>query len=297
MQTRLIRYFLAVEREGHFGRAAQACHVSQPTLSSGIAALEAQLGRRLIHRDHKFAGLTGEGQAVLPWARQMLAALDGMTQATQSIQGPLRGEARLGIIPAAMPFVGKLVEALIARHGDVRVSVRALTSRQIERDLAAFELDAGLTYLDFEPPAHVLRVPLYTEHYMLAVAAQTSLAMRDEIAWDEAASLPLCLLHQGMQNRRILDAKLSRRGLALQPVVTADSYVALLALVQQRRLCSIIPDSHVPLLSGSDWLRLIPLTPPDEGSQIGLVVSDRAPLGQMAEAILAVSRSIASEVD
>src|SRR3546814_2270618 len=62
------------------------------------------------------------------------------------------------------------------------------------------------------------------------------------LAWADLARLPLCLLHQGMQNRRILDARLAERGLELRPRVTADSYLALLGLVQQGRLCSIIPD-------------------------------------------------------
>src|SRR3546814_12288017 len=69
-------------------------------------------------------------------------------------------------------------------------------------------------------------------------------------SWEDVAALPLCLLHQGMQNRRILDARLGERGLALRPVVTADSYVALFALVRQGRLCSIVPDSHAMLLDG-----------------------------------------------
>src|SRR3546814_4560359 len=73
------------------------------------------------------------------------------------------------------------------------------------------------------------------------------------LAWADLARLPLCLLHQGMQNRRILDARLAERGLALRPRVTADSYLALLGLVQQGRLCSIIPDSHATLLNGLSW--------------------------------------------
>lgn len=65
MQTRFLEYFLALHRERHFGRAAELCHVSQPTLSAGIAALEAQLGKRLIARDRKYVGLTPEGEAIL----------------------------------------------------------------------------------------------------------------------------------------------------------------------------------------------------------------------------------------
>ena len=154
MQTRFIEYFLALERERHFARAAEYCNVSQPTLSAGIATLEGQLGKRLIQRDRRFVGLTPEGEAILPWARQIVAAVEALEQSSATARGALKGELRLGAIPAAMPVIGRLAGAMLARHPGLNIAVRALTSRQIERDLAAFELDAGLTYLDFEPPAH-----------------------------------------------------------------------------------------------------------------------------------------------
>lgn len=291
MQTRLVEYFLTLERERHFARAAAQCNVSQPTLSAGIAMLEAQLGKRLIRRDRKYGGLTAEGEAILPWARQLVAAAEALGQAAETARGPLKGELRLGSIPAAMPAIGCLAEAMLARHPGLNISVRALTSRQIERDLAAFELDAGLTYLDFEPPAHALAVPLYVERTML-VSALGELTIPDPLDWDDLARLPLCLLHQGMQNRRILDARLAERGLALRPLVTADSYIALLGLVQHGRLCSIIPDSHATLLEGLTWARTQPLPHMEEGSRVGVIVSNSAPMGPLAQAVLSVARDL-----
>ena len=291
MQTRLVEYFLAVEREGHFARAAAACNVSQPTLSAGIAMLEAQLGKRLIVRHRRYAGLTEEGQAILPWARQLVAAAEALGQAAETARGPLKGELRLGAIPAAMPAIGALAQAMLTRHAGLNISVRALTSRQIERELATFELDAGVTYLDFEPPAHALSVPLYIERSML-VSAVGGVAMPDPVDWTDLAGLPLCLLHQGMQNRRILDARLAERGLAIGPLVTADSYIALLALVQHGQLCSIIPDSHANLLDGLAWARTQALPNMDEGSRVGVIVSDAAPMGPLAQAVLSVAREL-----
>ena len=291
MQTRLVEYFLALEREGHFARAASYCNVSQPTLSVGIASLEAQLGKRLIRRDRKYVGLTAEGEAILPWARQLIAAAEALGHAAETARGALKGELRLGAIPAAMPVIGHLTEAMLERHGGLNISVRALTSRQIERGLAAFELDVGITYLDFEPPAHALSVPLYTERAIL-IGAVGCASIPDPLDWADLADLPLCLLHQGMQNRRILDARLAERGLALRPVVTADSYVALLGLVQQGRLCSIIPENHATLLEGLTWARTYPLPDTAEGSRVGVIVSDRAPMGPLAQAVLSVARDL-----
>lgn len=293
MQTRLIEYFLALHRERHFGRAAAACHVSQPTLSAGIAVLESQLGKRLIARERKYAGLTPEGEAILPWAQQLVAAAEALAQAAGTARGPLKGELRLGAIPASMPATGALVEAIRSHSPLLNVQLRALTSRQIERELAAFELDAGVTYLDFEPPAHALSVPLYSERSML-VSAKEGIALPDLPDWPSLASLPLCLLHQGMQNRRILDARVAAFGSALHPAVTADSYVALLAIVRQGRLCTVIPDSHAMLLEGLEWARIVPLPEITEPNRVGVIVSDRSPMSPLAQLVLTVARSLPS---
>src|SRR3546814_551819 len=291
MQTRLVEYFLALQRERHFGRAAAACHVSQPTLSAGISTLESQLGKRLIVRDRKYAGLTPEGEAILPWAQQLVAAAEALGQAAGTARGPLKGELRLGAIPASMPATGILVEAIRRFAPDLNVQLRALTSRQIERELAAFELDAGVTYLDFEAPAHALAVPLYTEHSLL-VSATDGIAISDRPEWRELPALPMCLLHQGMQNRRILDARLAGLGLALRPLVTADSYVALLAIVRPGRLCTIMPDRHVRLLDGLSWLRATPLPVTGEANRVGVIISDRTPMSPLAQTVLSVARGL-----
>src|SRR3546814_19949318 len=112
---------------------------------------------------------------------------------------------------------------MLARHSGLNVSVRALTSRQIERDLAAFELDAGLTYPDFEPPAHALSVPLYVERSML-IRAVEGVPIPAPLDWADLARLPPCLLHQGLQNPRIPAASLDERGLVLRPHVQAHSH-------------------------------------------------------------------------
>lgn len=292
MQTRLVEYFIALEREGHFARAAAQCNVSQPTLSAGIAALETQLGKRLIRRDRKYAGLTAEGEAILPWARRLVAASQAIEQMAESVSGPLRGDIRLGGIPAAMPVIGRLAEMVLARHPAVTLSVRALTSRQIEQELAAYELDAGISYLDGRPCDDSYSVPLYREHLVL-VSAAGGADLPQPLRWQDIADLRFCLLHQGMQNRQLLDGGLAQQGIRLRPVVTADSYMALLGLVRQGRLHSIMPGSHAALLDGLSWARITPL-PDLEGRQneVGVIVADHGPIGPLAAAVLAGAREI-----
>lgn len=290
MQIRLLEYFIALDRERHFARAAASCKVSQPTLSAGLVTLEEQLGKRLVERDRRFIGLTPEGEAALPWAQQIVAAFHGLTSAAHALKGPLRGVLRLGAIPAAMPITGYAARTFGRLHPQLELSIRSLTSREIERQLAAFELDAGLTYIDHEPPANVVSVPLYSERVMVVMAQDACAGMGDSIGWDAALAHPLCLLHQGMQNRRILDEQLARRGLSVAPQVTADSYVTLLAMVQSGAYATIMPDSYAALVPG--WARMIPLDPPVEPSRIGLVVADRTPLSPFAIAALTMAEHL-----
>lgn len=293
MQLRTLRYFVTLAQEGHFARAAERCGVTQPTLSAALSGLEEELGKRLVERDRRYVGLTSEGRAILPWAQQMLAAQEGMVHAVEAVGGPIFGEFRFGAIPAAMPVVGLIADLLLAAHPNLSLSIRSFTSRDIVRGLNAFELDAGLTYLDHEPPADMLTVPLYGERYIFVARKGGMFDGLDLISWEKAAGVPLCLLHQGMQNRRILDAVLAARGLAIAPRATSDSYIALLALVQSGGFATIMPDSYTALLENLSWARFIPFEGEQAPNRIGLIVADRTPLNPLSAAALGAARSAA----
>lgn len=290
MQLHHLRYFVTLAREGHFAKAAAACGISQPTLSAGLSALEAEFGRRLVDRDRRFIGLTQHGQAMLPWAEQILGAVSGMASAVAATAAPLQGEFGLAAIPAALPLVGLLGEALLAQNPGITLSVRSATSRAIEHGLHAFEVDAGLTYLDHEPPANVLSVPLYAERYLYLERRDGPFAGRAEVTWEEAAAQDLCLLHQGMQYRRILDERLAERGLAASARATADSHFALFAMVHAGGFSTIVPDGYARLMAGAEWAHFLPFDVPEEARRVGLVVVNRDPLGPMARAALAAAR-------
>lgn len=289
MQLRSVEYFCALAREEHFARAAEQCGVSQPTLSAGIAALEQLLGHRLVIRDRRYLGLTPEGQAVLPLAQQLLAAFGAMRLAAAGDGGPLEGEVRLGAIPAALPAIGPITHALNQRHPGLRPSITSLTSRQIDRGLDEYELDAGVTYLDNEPLPNVLQVELYRERYILV--AHRDMEVSDTLSWTEAAALPLCLLPLSMQNRRILDAKLTAAGATATPHATANSYVALLSIMRMGALASILPHTYAPYIAGDPSLVQYEISGQDKGTAVGLVVRDRQPLAPFAHAVFIAAQS------
>jgi len=282
MQLRFLEYFVAIARERHFGRAAEACQVSQPTLSSGLVALEEMLGERLVIRDRRFVDLTAQGHAILHYAQQMIADQAAIRAALNVEAGGLHGVARLGVIPAAMPAVGYLVAAMAAAHPGLKLAISTMTSREIERALLARDIDAGLTYLNSEPLAQVRSVPLYAERFVAVTARGSLLAKRKGVSLADMVAQRLCLLHQGMQNRRILDAHLGARGLAASPVATADSYVALLSMVSVGGLEAIITDSHAALVAANPDLVTVPIADPIADNEIGLVISDRSPIPPLA---------------
>lgn len=294
MQFRFLEYFIALAEERHFARAAARCHVTQPTLSAGIANLETRLGKRLVQRDRRFVGLTSEGEAILPHARRLVAGHDEMRHAINAA-GSLRGEMRLGCIPAAMPYAGRFVGALSTAFPELRVAIRQLTSDNIVRGLAGFELDAGLTYLDGGPSGGLIAVPLYSERYCLAAHPGSTLATRSDVLLAEAVSEPLCLLHQGMQNRRILDAHFARHRVLASPVATTDSYVALLSMVARGGLNSIVTDSHADFIAPETGVRLIPIADLPETNSVGVLVAAPEPMAPVAHAAMRTAQLLNSD--
>ena len=173
MLVRHLSYFVTLARERHFARAAEACNVAQPTLSAAIRKLEEDLEARLVIRDHRFVGLTPEGERVLAWGRQILTDYNSLREDLSQLSKGLVGTLRLGVIPAAMPCVSFLTTRFCSDHPTADVEIQSLNSRAIQRGLDAFELDGGITYLENEPLENVRRIPLYHEHYEFVTSAHT----------------------------------------------------------------------------------------------------------------------------
>ncbi len=292
MLLRHLRYFTVLAREKHFARAAEACNVSQPTLSGAIATLERELGARLVVRGRRYLDLTPEGRLVLDRAYLLLATEEDLKQGLESLRGGLTGVLRLGVIPAAMPVVGLLTEPFCAAHPAVTVEIHSLSSKAIQTDLDAFELDAGLTYLDNEPLSHVRRLPLYLERYLLATAAAGPLGGRAQITWREVSAQRLCLLSDDMQNRRILNAIFDMQGVEVRPDVVSNSFLGILSHLRTGVWSSIVPHTFAHLFGEQRDIALVPLVEPLHIQSVGLVTNDRDPPPPMARALEACARGL-----
>jgi len=292
MHLKYLEYFLALARERHFARAAQACHVTQPTLSAGIVALESAVGQQLVLRDRRFIDLTSQGHAILPYVHEMVANYSDLRAVVDGLPGPLRGTVRLGAIPAAMPRVGALAAQITAGQPLLKISVTSLTSREIEQGFQQRELDAGLSYLTGELPAQVDAIPLFHEHFLFATRRTAGLGARAAVSMAEAAGQRLCLLHEGMQNRRLLNAALAARGLAVDPVATANSYVALFGMVCEGGLDAIVTDSHRALFGQHPDIVLVPFSDPPPPNRIGLVTPLRTLVSPVTRAVMLAARRL-----
>ena len=288
---------MALAREQHFGRAAEACGVTQPTLSAGIKQLEESMGVLLVSRGSRFHGLTPEGERVLDWARRIVGDTRNMHQEINSLRHGLTGRLRLAAIPTALAMVAALTTPFRERHPNVQFTVWSRTSADVLALLENLEIDAGLTYLDNEPLGRVNSVPLYRESYRLLTSADAPLGNRDSVTWAELANVPLCLLTPDMQNRRIIDRLLKTSGAESRPMLESDSMILLFAHVRTGRWASVMPAKLAETLGLTETIRAIPITEPDEVHTIGLVIPEREPMTPLTAALVAEARLVAKRLE
>jgi DNA-binding transcriptional LysR family regulator len=292
MLLRQLEYLVTLARERHFGRAAAACHVTQPTLSAAIRELESELGVLIVERGQRFRGLTPEGERIVEWANRILADSDALRQEAALLKEGLSGHLSIGVIPTALAALGLLTTPFRSAHPRLQFKVLSMSSIEIQRGLDNFEIDAALTYLDNEPLLRVRSVPLYRERYYLVTGDPTLFKDHRNVSWAEAAKAPLCLLTPDMQNRRIVNQAFKEAGAVPEPVVESDSILGLYTHVRNG-LAAVVSQASLHLLGQPHWLRAFPLTDPTPAEHvIGLVYPDREPLQPNARALVEVAQAL-----
>src|ERR1700749_4939648 len=143
-----MRYLVALDKHKHFGRAAQACHITQPALSNALRALEDEFGVAIIKRSRTYGGLTHEGERVLETARRALHEVDLLEQELESPAEPPRGPLRMGAVPTAVPLLIVFAAMLRRRHPGIVPTVLTLSSPEIEAQLEDLSLDLALGYTE-----------------------------------------------------------------------------------------------------------------------------------------------------
>jgi DNA-binding transcriptional LysR family regulator len=289
-----LEMFIAVAKEGHFGRAAESLGITQPTLSTGIKQLEEQLGVQLIFRGSRYGGLTPEGARALVWARRLVADSRTFREEMRVSRHGLSGHLRMAVIPTALTWAARLSARFSDRHPKVRFTILSRTSVEILKMLENLEIDAGLSYLDNEPLGRVTTLPLYTERYMLVCHSESALALQDQVSWADIAAERLCLLTPDMQNRRIINQCFMEADVTPDALVEANSTVVLAAHVEQGGWVTVLPADMARFLASGKRLSIVPIAGGHVEHSVGLVAPYREPHTPVLDALLSEAADLAA---
>ncbi len=190
------------------------------------------------------------------------------------------------MIPTALPIVSHLTAPFSARFPRVSITVLSLNSQDIERGVAEFELEAGITYLDNEPLDHVRVKPIYHEEYFFLTPIGGEYAELDAIPWRRAAEASLCLLTPDMQNRRIIDGVFRSVGATPKAAIETNSIFNLVSHTASGRWSAIVPRPLLQFFGIPPSTRALPLIEPVARKAIGYIAAERDPPSPLARNLL-----------
>ena len=237
-----LRYLVAVADSRHFGRAAERCFVSQPTLSAQLKKLEDYLGVQLIERHPGNVTLTEAGEQIVARARRILEASEEVVTLARAHRDPLAGRLRLALLPTIGPYLLPRVSQAI-RKGLPRLELRLYeyqTSQMLEK-LESGEVDVGILALPVELEGLEAR-KLFTEPFTVAVPDQHRLARRDSVRVDDLKGETLLLLEDGHCLRDQALEVCSRIGLHEKQDFRATSLETLRQMVATGAGITLLPE-------------------------------------------------------
>lgn len=247
-----LQYIVAVDRTGHFGRAAASCGVSQPTLSTQVAKAEQELGVVLFDRRSTPVVVTDMGRPLLALAREVVSAHARLVSAAKNAH-PLSGSFALGVIPTlASTVLPWFLPAFTAACPDVQLTVLERTTEDIVRDLLEMRLDAGLLATPVGEAGLENRVAFYDPFYVYA-HVESPLLKRDSIALPDIEHGDLWLLEDGhcFRNQVVHLCGLHSREILKNVAFEAGSFDTLRALIDQAGGHTLIPETFVRTLPRS----------------------------------------------
>ncbi len=258
-----LRYLVALADQRHFGRAAEACHVSQPTLSTQIRKLENELGLPLFERGNRSVVPTPTGERIIAEARQILAGAGRLREIASGARTVLSGTLRLGVIPTLGPYLLPwLLSPLQTAHPELDLHLTEDQTAQLLRGLQDYELDAALLAWPVEAPDIACEM-LFDEPFLLACPADHPLAARKEVEASEVGTTDLMLLTEGHCLRDQAIALCGEAGIA--PAFRTASLTTLRHLVAAGHGCTLLP-ALAAAVETDPRIRLVPLAGNQAGS-------------------------------
>ncbi|MDP1536098.1 MAG: hydrogen peroxide-inducible genes activator [Burkholderiales bacterium] len=287
-----LRYIVALARERHFGRAAEACFVSQPTLSVAVKKLEDELGVQIFERGPGELTVTAAGDRVIEQAQRVIEEADKIKSIAKATSDPLEGPLRLGTIFTIAPYLlPQLIPVLRRRAPKMPLILEENYTATLAERLKRGDLDAAIVALPFTEPGIVV-TPLYDEPFVVALAKTHPWAARKTIAADELARENLLLLGSGHCFRdQVLNAcpALNRSSAtpgSLQKTVEGSSLETIRLMVASGMGLTVLPASAVPVRRvNADLLTYIPFSRPVPDRRVVLASRSSFPRTAVLEVI------------
>jgi LysR family cyn operon transcriptional activator len=245
VQLRLIRYLLAVAEHGNFTRAAEALHVSQPTLSQQIIQFEDMLGVTLLDRSGRRIRVTDVGRVYIEHAGRALRELEAGRRAIHDVQDLARGELRLATTPTFTAYlVGPLLAAFHARYPGIMVRLKELSLDTIAAAVAADEVDLGIAFTVSRPADDIECEPLLFERLNVVVGKQHKFAARAQpITPEMLKTEQLGVLSLDFATRHHVDDYLRSLGIAPCIAIETNTISALIEVVRCSDVITILPEA------------------------------------------------------
>lgn len=277
-----LRYFEALARHGHFGRAADACAISQPALSMQIKEMEDMLGATLFERGARQVRLTHFGEVAVERARDILRAADELGDLARASRERLVGRLRIGVIPTIAPYLlPKVMGDLSGRYPELEIHVRETVTPKLIQELRDGKLDTAIVALPISE-TWLSETPLFDENFVLVRSAgESNLPLPSA---DSLREMRLLLLEEGHCFR---DQALSFCNLQSAPpreVLDASSLSTLVQMVSAGMGVTLIPEMAVPVETRSASVSISRFQSPEPIRTVGMVWRQTSPLaGQLKE--------------
>ncbi len=269
---RQLRYLVALSEHLSFTRAAEACFITQSTLSAGLKELESLLGARLVERDRQSVLMTPIGTEAAERAKRLLAEAEDLVERAAVAGAPMSGTFRLGVIPTIAPFLlPGLLPDLRKRHPGLTLALREdLTARLLER-LRAGALDAALIALPYDT-AGLVEVPLFDDEFWLVGRADDPVLRARRAAVSASVAERLLLLEEGHCLREHTLSACAHGTRAGTGDIEATSLLTLVQMVESGIGLALIPELALKggLLTNTQLLAR-PLEPPVPKRSVALV--------------------------
>lgn len=278
LTLRQLRYFDALARHRHFGRAAAACAVSQPALSMQIRELEDTLGAKLLDRGARRVSLTGFGEEFVPRVRDILRAVDELGDLARAAQDRLAGRLRIGVIPTIAPYLlPALIGRLAERYPDLDMHVRETLTQTLIEELAEGRLDAAIVALPISESS-IEEVALFRESFVLVRPAQDE--GQPVPGPDKLREMRLLLLEEGHCFRDQALAFCDMRSALPREMLEGSSLSTLVQMVGAGIGVTLVPEMALPVETRSAAVSVARFPPPEPSRTVGLIWRKSNPMAR-----------------